>query len=210
MKTSGCKILIIFFAAFSLASCSAIISGEKGQVQAPPVPLSCIAVLPATTSVGDEERINYEHAKMLETGAKYVDTLLQQELATHSKVRLLSSSQLDNLIPEVEGGLSGAYARIGQKINCDGVLITTVSRFKQREGSSMAAESPASAEFRMVLRHSGNGAVLWSADFQETQDSFLMNIFSYSKMQRQGFRWLSVEQLMEQGVSQRIAECPYL
>ncbi len=201
----------IFFAVITilLSSCSMISSGGE-QVQTPPVPLSCIAILPATTSVGDDKMISYDKAKMLEKGAQFADSVLQNKLAINPKVRLLSRNQVDKLVPEVEGGLSRTVAMIGQKVNCDGVLITTVKRFKQREGSEFAADSPASTEFQMVLRHSQNGSVLWSTDFRETQDSFFANIFSFTKMQSRGFKWISVEQLMEQGITQRLGECPYL
>lgn len=209
MKTISVAILFAVMTSL-FTSCSMLSTGDGGQVQAPPVPLSCIAVLPATTSVGDDEKISYENARMLEEGALYADSVIRDKLAGNSEVRLLSRNQVLNLVPEVEGGLSATVAMIGQKVNCDGVLITTVKRFKQREGSEFASDSPASTEFKMVLRHTQNGAVLWSTEYRETQDSFLANIFSYEKMQSRGFKWVSVEQLMEQAISQRLGECPYL
>lgn len=209
MKTICVAILFAVITGL-FSSCSMISQRGSGQVQAPPVPLSCIAVLPATTSVGDDEMISYKKASMLEEGALYADSVLHSKLENNPKVRLLSRNHVINLVPEVEGGLSGTVAMIGKKVNCDGVLITTIKRFKQREGSEFASESPASTEFKMILRHTQNGSVLWSTEYRETQDSFLANIFSYSKMRSRGFKWISVEQLMEQGISQRLSECPYL
>jgi hypothetical protein len=62
----------------------------------------------------------------------------------------------------------------------------------------------------MALIHSHTGAVLWTGDFRETQESFLSNIFSFTKMQSRGFKWITVEQLVEQGIKERLATCPYL
>lgn len=173
-------------------------------------PLSCIIVLPASTSVDKDDTINFEEAQSLEKGAAFSTTVITQELDGNPKVRIVNNNQVSTLIPEISGGLSGTVSALGKKLNCDAVLITTVRRFKQRIGSDYASDSPASADLNMVLRHSGSGAVLWSADFRETQESFLKNIFSYDKMKSRGFKWITVEQLVEQGIKERLANCPYL
>lgn len=199
------------FAIMLLSSCSSI-SGSGGgrEVQAPLQPLSCIVVLPATTSVDRDNTIHYEEARFLEKGAALASGVMARELQGNPKVRILNSAQVSSLVQDVSGGVTGTVAEVGKKMNCDGVLLTTVRGFKQRVGTEYASDSPASADLHMVLRHAGNGSVLWSADFRETQESFLKNIFSYSKMQSRGFKWISVEQLVEQGIKDRLAECPYL
>lgn len=175
-----------------------------------PVPLSCIAVLPAGTSVDQDETIDYQDARSLEKGAEFISTIMARELGGHAKVRLLTEGQVSSLAPEITGGLSGMVAAIGAKVDCDAVLLTTVRRFKQREGTEYAVEDPASANFQMALMQSRTGAVLWTADFQETQESLLENILTYNKAQSRGFKWVTVEQLVEQGVKDRLATCPYL
>lgn len=203
LLTCSCVVLL-------LASCSANLGSGGGQVQAPLEPLSCIAVLPAGTSVDKDDTIGYEKARSLEKGADFATEIMARELGGNPKVRMLSSGQVASLVPEVSGGLSGTVSAIGKKVDCDGVLLTTVRRFKQREGTEYASEEPASADLHMALMHSRTGAVLWAADFRETQESFLDNILSYDKMQSRGFKWVSVEQLVEQGIKERLATCPYL
>lgn len=192
-----------------LASCSGNLTSDKEQVEAP-VPLSCIAVLPAGTSVDLDETVAPQDARALEKGADFISSIMARELGGHAGVRLLSDSQVASLAPEVSGGLPGMVAAIGKKVDCDAVLLTTVRRFKQREGTEYAVENPASANFQMALMHSRSGAVLWTADFRETQESLLDNILTYSKAQSRGFKWVTVEQLVEQGVKDRLAACPYL
>lgn len=193
---------------FLLSSC-ALPPGAK-QVALPLEPLNCIAVLPAITSVNQDDSVEYRQAKSLDSGAAFVSQILQAELAGHPKVLLVSESQLDNLVPEVAGGLSGMVSSIGEKLNCEAVLITTVHRFQQREGSEYAIDTPASAEVDLVLWHTAKKKVLWSGDFEETQESLFSNLFSYNKMFSRGFKWLTVEQLVEEGVKERLGQCPYL
>jgi hypothetical protein len=192
-----------------LASCSANF-GDGNQSQAPLRPLSCIAVLPAGTSVDNDKTVNHEQARSLENGAAYATGILARELSGNSKARVISVNQAATLAPEVSGGLIGMVSAIGKKVGCDGVLVTTVRRFKQREGTEYASDDPASADLHMALIHASSGAVLWTADFRETQESFLDNILTFDKMQNRGFKWVSVEQLVEQGITERLATCPYL
>jgi len=204
------KLLLSVCAVLLLTSCSANLGNGGGQVQVPLEPLSCIAVLPAGTSADEDDAIDSAEARSLEQGADFVTEVMVRELGDHPKVRLLSSSQVASLVPEITGGLSGMVSTIGRKVSCDGVLLTRVRRFQQREGTEYAIEEPASADLHMALMHSRTGAVLWTADFRETQESFFDNILSYDKMQSRGFKWITVEQLVEQGVKDRLATCPYL
>lgn len=192
-----------------LTACTANL-GDAGKGQAPLQPLSCIAILPAVSAIDNDTPMSVEQRRSLEEGASLATAVTARQLGDHAKVRLISASQAATYSPELSRGVFGTAASLGKQVGCDGVLTTAVRRFKQRQGTEYASDDPASAEFTMTLVHAGSGAVLWTADFQETQESFLDNILTYDKMQSRGFKWVSVEQLMEQGVSERLASCPYL
>jgi len=179
-------------------------------VEAPVEPLACIVILPAVTSVGEKDSIKFSAAQNLEKGAAFATSVLSKELTGNPKATILTSGQVSALVPEISGGISGTIVALGKKLNCDGVLTTTVDRYRQREGGEYASDSPASAMFSMVLRHVPSGRILWSADFKETQESFLSNVLSFDKVQNRGFKWISVEKLLEQGIKERLSECPYL
>lgn len=196
----GCAVVL-------LASCAANNDADSGNAPASLQPLTCIAVLPAGTSADKEETLSYDDARFLETGATFATTVLARELSGHAAVRILGSGQV---APAISGGLSGMVAEIGKKVNCQGVLLTTVRRFKQRVGTEYASEEPASVDLSMVLVHAETGAVLWTADVRETQESFFDNILSFDKVQRRGLKWVTAEQLLEQGMAERLAACPYL
>ena len=191
-------------------SCSSFTVKNGKEVAAPIEPLACIVVLPVGTSVDRDKIINFAKAQSLEKGAAYATGVLTRELGNNPKVHLLTSQQLSKLVPEISGGLSGTISALGRKIHCDGVLITTIRRFRQRKGSEYAADAPASVIFNMVLRNPETGKVLWTADYRETQSSFLSNIFSFAKVRKRGLKWMSAEQLLDQAISERLAKCRYL
>jgi hypothetical protein len=201
---SSCAVILLT----SCMSQSGIDNSDETPVQI--LPLSCIAVLPANTSADLDETVSYAKAQALEQGAAYATDVIDRELRGNPKVRIINSFQVDSLVSDVSGGISGTVAALGQKLQCDGVLLTTVSRYQQREGTEYSVDAPAAVEFSMVLRHSARGNILWSADFREEQESLLSNLFSFSKAQKRGFKWVTAEQLMEQGIKERLGDCPYL
>lgn len=196
--------------AFGISSCSTMSGSGGKEVQAPVQPLSCIAVIPAVTSVDKDDTVRYEEARLLEKGAAHATSYMADTLSSNPKVRMINSAQMSAAVREVSGGVSGTIKALGEKVNCEGILITTVRRYVQRDGTELAVDTPASADFKMVLRHAPTGAMLWTADFQETQEPFLSNIFSYNKAQKRGFSWITAEELLEQGLQQRLDDCPYL
>lgn len=194
-----------------LCSCSSqsmIDSGQEAKTDL--VPLSCVAILPASTSVVKDQTIDYEKARSLEKGAAYATDVMQQQLQGEPGVRIINAQELSAYGPDVSGGISGTVAALGRKLDCDGVLLTTVLQYRQRQGTEYAVDAPAAVDFLMVLRHTTDGNILWSADFHEEQQSVLSNIFTFSKAKSRDFKWITVEQLMEEGIKDRLEDCPYL
>ncbi len=73
----------------------------------------------------------------------------------------------------------------------------------------MAADAPASASLKIRIVKADKGTVIWSSEFNETQESLLSNVLSFGKAQSRGFKWVTVEELVEQGVRAQLAKCPY-
>lgn len=197
--------------ALLLAACSSQYdTGGTVQIQQPISPLSCIAVLPAIASVGKDETVVYAEAQSLESGAAYATEVIEDELKGKSGLRFLSARQVSSLVPEYSVGTAGTVTAIWQKLHCDGVLLTAVHQFHQREGTEYAVDSPAAVKFQMELHETRSGNILWTADFREEQESFLGNILTFNKVRKRGFKWVDAEQLMAQGIKERLASCPYL
>ena len=62
----------------------------------------------------------------------------------------------------------------------------------------------------MNLYDTRTKAVIWVADFNETQESLMDNLLSFGKAQSRGFKWITVEELVSQGIRERLADLPYL
>ncbi len=184
--------------------------GTKEAQEARPLPkLSCIAVIPTTIPVerGGIQQ-NAEDKKLLE-GAAYLDSVLAEALQGKEQFLLLTSSQIDGILKDPWGGRKQQLQSIGQATGCEGVLQTTLSRYRDRVGSELSADTPASVSFSMDLVGVEQGGVLWSTSFDETQKALFDDILSFKKAESRGFKWITVRALAQKGVQSRLAEMPY-
>ncbi len=183
----------------------------SGDVQeAKPLPeLSCIAVLPTAVPVASGETLLKDDYKMLLEGAAYLDSVLADLLAGNAQFNLLNDNQIDGILTDSWGGRIQQLRAIGQATGCGGVLGTTLSRYRQRVGSELSAETPAAVSFSMNLVGVEKGVVLWSTSFDEAQEALFDNIFTYKKSKSRGFKWITVQDLTQRGVQSRLDELPY-
>jgi len=123
----------------------------------------------------------------------------------------VTESQLDALlVSDAAGDRLSQMKAIGAKLNSNAILEVTLTRFHERDGSELAVNRPASAAFALVLTHVESGKVLWDASFDETQEALSSNLLALGKAKNRGFKWITVEELVRQGLKERLAECPYL
>lgn len=209
MNRTICQVGLLVTLAFVLSSCSSKQVQVASTAEEPVKQIGCFLVMPVGTTVDSAVKIKYDEAENLEKGARFVDTVLATEMSGHDNARVVDGKQLDTYFPEVKGGVSGVIKEVGAKLGCDAMLLTTVSRFTQREGSSYAVDSPASVSFDMKLINVNNGASLWSTTFSETQESVMSNLFSWGKAESRGFKWITAEELISQGVKERLEVFPY-
>lgn len=188
----------------SLFSCSTktTVTAEEGS-KAVVETVSCVAVLPTTISADESEGTLPQKSEILKAGALYIDSVLTKELKGNPKVRILKSS------PSFVSGSDAALPEIAGSAGCDAAMITTLRRFQQRNGGEMAVDTPAAASFYMRIVKAKTGQVIWATDFSETQESLLSNILSFGKAQSRGFKWITVEELVTQGVREHLEKCPY-
>jgi len=172
--------------------------------------LTCLIVLPTETPIDTDRKMSFAEANTLQNGALFIDGMIAEELKNFKGARLLNASQVDGLSAKISGNRIEMIKSIGRELKCDMILMTMVSRFHQREGGEYAAENPASASFTMELIRVDDGQVMWKGSFDETQESLLSNLLSFGKAQSRGFKWVNVEELVRQGVHERLSTCPYL
>ena len=213
MKTTVKNITSILIAALFCSVSFSACTGMKGSLaEEKPVvlqPLTGIVVMPtvmvekAVVKAGKDD-------STLDSVAGFVDGVISAELGKNNKVHIVTEGQLDALLTDAAGARLAQMKALGAKLDSNAVLEVTVTRFHEREGSDLSVNSPASAAFEMVLTHVDTGMVLWAASFDETQEALSSNLLTLGKVKSRGFKWITVEDLVRQGLKERLAECPYL
>ena len=121
--------------------------------------------------------------------------------------QIVSESEVREVAQTLPSAVEAARLRqIGQMVYADAVLTGRVQRYRERVGDEWGAKSPASVAFVVELIDVRRGDVVWSARFDETQKSLSENIFAIGDIGQRGVRWLSAEQLTQEGVKKAIAQ----
>jgi hypothetical protein len=89
---------------------------------------------------------------------------------------------------------------IGETVYADAVIAGRMLRFRERVGGDIGVKSPASVALVLDLVDVRRGDVVWSARFDETQKGLSENILSLGDIRERGIRWLTAEQLAQDGV----------
>ncbi|MBI2228709.1 MAG: hypothetical protein HYU46_06355, partial [Deltaproteobacteria bacterium] len=95
---------------------------------------------------------------------------------------------------------------IGELVYADAVVVSRIQRFRERVGAEWGIKSPASVAFVLDLVDVKRGDIVWSARFDETQQSPAENILVLGDIGQRGVKWLSAEQLAESGVRKAVAQ----
>ena len=93
--------------------------------------------------------------------------------------------------------------------NADAVLICTLHRYAEREGTEYSVIKPASVAFDLKLVMAQNGKTLWSGAYNETQQHMLTNIFKFFEKAKRGFKWITAQALAKEGLHQKLNKCRY-
>ncbi len=208
MKNILCLFCFFFAVILSVSGCAGNDNDSSTKAADKLPQLSCIAVLPTVVSV-DNHAVNAVDKHNLTDGAAFIDTALAEELGENDKFELLNEMQLSAMLSDSWAGRMQQFQTISQATGCNGVMETTLVRYQQRVGSTMSATVPASVAFSMELVEGESGTGVWSASFNETQQALTDNIFSFKKAESRHFQWISVEQLVRDGVKSRLSHFPY-
>jgi TolB-like protein len=115
--------------------------------------------------------------------------------------QIVSDTEVSDLAESVAPSNDMArFRKIGELVYADAVLTGRVLRYRERVGSEIGVKSPASVAFTVDLIDVRRGDVVWSARFDETQKGLTENILSLGDIRERGIRWLTAEQLAQDGV----------
>jgi hypothetical protein len=99
-------------------------------------------------------------------------------------------------------------ADTGRKNQADTVLAGFLYRFRERVGKGYSIESPASVAFGLHLIRVSDAYPIWSAHFDETQQSLGENLFQLGSFLSRGGRWITAEELAVSGLDKLLSEFP--
>jgi hypothetical protein len=191
-----------------LASCAppaAAPDSERGA--APVMTVNSLVILPAVIPGDRLNQSDSAAADRLETGRQTLDSLLAEYADGLNNVTMISEGELEGRLGDFSGGLQSQARKVAAQVGGDAVLISAINRFAVRDASE---SSPASVSFEYQLIAVGSGQILCSGVFDETQQPLLENIFSLRRAISRKFKWISAEELLREGVADRLDNCSSL
>lgn len=171
------------------------------------LPVSTMGILPAQPV--RQQLAEKGTAKELEAGTETINGLLADYFAYDQRAHFIPQGELEKMAAIKQGEDLFLARAAGQKYNFDAVMLTTVDRYREREGSEYVVTTPASVSFSFILLAVESGRILWSAEFDQTQKPLFENILR-SRSTGSGFRWLTAAELTTAGLTRKLNSCPYL
>ncbi len=198
-RTAALVIVLVAMAALVVAACTP----RRAAAPKAESTISSLAVLPVTVPPPDPQK---DPDPTLATGRRVMAEALE-ELLTARGLRVLQIHP--NTVETLTDPASGpAIARqIGQRFGADAVLAVELTRYRDRQGSTYAAVSPAAVSFSYRLL-AADGSPLCNGTVEAEQQSSLANIFKFSF--KRGFRWLSGPEFVRETLAKKFDSCPQL
>ncbi len=150
----------------------------------------------------------------IEPGADgFMTKELIADLKTETTYTLFGPSKAEGVRSEIISEDIGISQRrllveMGRRVGADAVISGIVYRFRQRIGTTLSVDSPASVGFGIHLLRTSDGRLLWSRHFDETQRSLSEDLFKLGAFVKRGGRWLAAEELAAYGLKELMASLP--
>jgi hypothetical protein len=140
-------------------------------------------------------------------GPESVARFVYLALASLPNWQIVSDSEVREVGQSLPASAASNRLReIGERVYADAVLTSRVQRYRERIGDEWGAKSPASVAFVLDLIDVRRGDVIWSATYDETQKSLSENVFAFGDISARGVRWLSADQLAQDGVKKAVGQ----
>lgn len=195
------RVFILLVAFIILPSCTAHL-----QPTSEPLPkANNIAVLPvviASTNNGNSHPVPH-NVNRLKEGAAIFNQLLADLFKNKASFTMISETQQEALAADLTGDRTVLARTIARQRGADAVLICTLYRFIEREGSSYGIDQPASISFDYRLVATDNGLILCSGSFDETQKALSDNLFNFKDAAQRGFKWITAPELLKEGLLEK-------
>jgi hypothetical protein len=200
-----------------IAVCCLLIAAGCARVEEPvsvtldpAVVVTCIAVFPAQSAVDFDQTVSTAESRTLQEGVQTLNVLLREQLQNAGKFLFLTEAMVD-AIDDQSGVIDQSSLKyIANRTSCNLVMKTTLSQYKHRIGGQFGAREPAAVTFSYRLYEAETGRVLCHGRFDERQQSVMENLFSLGKARSRGLTWITAEEMLREGLREKLGQCPYL
>lgn len=213
MRTVSSRTLAVLLLPLSLAACSPAIQVTRlPALDAVTSPIARVGVLPVHQVADAAVPAARPDAAPPQQPREMLENALRTGLAAR-KITVISSSDLAAATGNTVAALdsldpAAACEQARAHDAADAVVSAEVLRFRERKGSDLGVDQPASVSFRVTLWHVADHAALWSAEFDETQEPLSSNLFNLGRYPGNGARWLTAEELLRWGAAEAAARLP--
>jgi hypothetical protein len=174
----------------------------------PPVdPAIRVAVLPFRTGGELDERGRFEAAADPPAMPEQLGEDVMRTITASLKdmgVGAIDANTVLRATPEPGAAIYGADlgVRVGKKVGAHYALVGAVSRYREREGSSLGVESPASVAYRAVLVDVTTGRLVASYTFDFTQAPLAEDLTQLPEYLQGGGGWQTRQQILDRSLPQ--------
>ena len=97
---------------------------------------------------------------------------------------------------------------LGKNLYVDYIVVGIVWKYKERKGTKMSADEPASVSFSVFLVDVAASKRIWREKFTKTQQSLSDNLLQATEFFKQGAKWLTAEELAKYGIKKVLVSFP--
>lgn len=215
---AGSFVLTVFILPLMLAGCAGLVTSPRDDSTLPR--LETIAVLPMDRAVirPGQERTTctlsdtvFDVSEISPEAADVVTSILFRHVKGDPRFHIVPEKQcvgfLGVLLQEdVKASQLKLIRAFGAELGADAVLYGKLFRFEERIGSRYSVKRPASIAYTLHLIRVSDGAILWSAAFDETQQPLSENLFKTALYRKVGLRWLTAQELADYAIGLNIED----
>ncbi len=202
LRTAAAALLVV-----AAGGCAGTDSGLDKE-KLPDFTLTCAAVLPAAQGASMERQPTAEEEKLLAEGLAVINQQLRDQFSGRTDIRLISADEAGDAAGGPRTSLAAAKAA-AEKVGCNAILETTLHQYKERLGGEYTAKEPAAVGFSYRLLGLPDGTLLCRGSFDEAQEPLMNNLLKFRQSAENGFKWVTAEQLLRQGMRERLDDCRY-
>jgi hypothetical protein len=155
----------------------------------------------------------YEDENILPGAAQNLTRMLHNILSNNLGDKIMPLDRMEYIyetmkINYAEDTPASFALRLGTSLNVRYIVAGNVWRYKNRSGEAFASSKPSSVAFSLYLIDIEKHEMVWTATYDETQQSLTENLFNAVDFFKQGARWLTADEFAEYGMKKILKSFP--